>query len=81
MAVPAVKKAAPRKTAAKKPGVTRLETEFEFDRETPGTFKFNEIGDRDSHVSGAIYIKKAPLEGTKPKRIRVTIEVLEVQAD
>lgn len=79
MAVPAVKKAAPRKTAAKKPGVTRLETEFEFDRETPGTFKFNEIGSKDNHVSGAFYIKKGPLEGTKPQRIRVTVEVVSEQ--
>ena len=79
MVVPAVaKKTAPRKSA-RKPGVTRLETEFEFARETPGTFKFDELGDRESHVSGSLYIKKGPLDGTKPKRIKVTIEVISQQ--
>lgn len=73
--------AAPRKTVAKKPsaknpGVTRLLTEFEFSRETPGTFKFDEVGEKEKHISGAIYLKKGPLDGTKPATIRVTIEVL-----
>lgn len=72
---------APRKTVAKKPpvkspGVTRLLAEFELDRETPGTYRLNEIGERENQVSGAIYLKKGPLEGTKPTKIRVTIEVL-----
>jgi hypothetical protein len=80
MPVPAVKKAAARKPA-KKPGVTRLETEFDFARETPGTFKFDELGDREAHVSGSIYIKKGPLDGTKPSRIKVTIEILGVQQE
>jgi len=41
--------------------------------------KFDEIGVKDDHLSGAIYIKKGMLSGVRPARIRVTIEILEVQ--
>lgn len=77
MAVPVKKAAAPRRPAAKKnPGVTKLVYEADFKKETPGALQYAEDSERVNQVSGVIYLRKGPLEGTQPQRIRVTIEVI-----
>lgn len=50
---------------------------FVHERETKGTHRYNEVGDRDSHKIGAIYVKKSALNGSTPKQIVVTVEAKE----
>lgn len=76
-----VKKTAARKPAAKKPAVSQLVGEFSAKYETTGTFRVDEVGEKDSHIIGSLYLKKGPLAGTKPSRVRVTVEILEVSDD
>lgn len=76
MTVPVVKRPA-KKAAAKKPGVVRMEAEFVSFKETPGTYRLNETGDPDGHVIGGLYLKKGPLDGTVPVRVRVVVDILE----
>ena len=71
---PVARKAAARKTAVP---VKTVVAEFEFARETPGTFKLDESGPREDHISGAIYLKKGPLGATKPVRARITVEIFD----
>lgn len=68
-----------RKTAAKKPAapVKTITADFEYVRETTGTYRLNETGAPEDHISGAIYLKKGPLGSTKPSRIEVTVKVYE----
>lgn len=79
----AVTKAKPvaKKAAAKKPvELPVLEFEAEMAKETPGAFNMKEEAEsREEEVSGNIYLRKTALDGIKPKRIRVTVEVLEVE--
>lgn len=73
----------PKKTAVKKKPVELPVLEFEADlhKTTPGAFQLREDAapEGEEQVSGGIYVRKAHLGGITPKRIRVTIEVLEVE--
>lgn len=69
--------AATRKRAAAKPAAAKpLVFEADFKKETAGAVQFAEVGDRDGHVSGGIYIRKGSLDGVTPQKIRVTIEIV-----
>lgn len=75
----AKKTAAPKttRTAAKKvEAVDTLTYEMEFDRATPGTYKYTETGEKENFVSGAQYLKKTAVGDEPPKKIRVTIEAI-----
>lgn len=69
------------KRAAKKPvELPVLEFEADLHKTTPGAFNMKEdIPDGTEPISGGIYVRKAHLDGVTPKRIRVTVEVLEVE--
>lgn len=69
------------KKAAKKPvELPVLEFEADLVRETPGAFNLKEDAEsRDEEVSGNLYLRKKALGDVKPKRIRVTVEVLEAE--
>lgn len=70
------------KRAAKKPvELPVLEFEADLHKTTPGAFQLREdvALEGEEQVSGGIYVRKAHLGGITPKRIRVTIEVLEVE--
>lgn len=73
------KKAAPKRAAAKKPVVTKLTSEFEYTRETTGTLRLDEDAEKEDRIMGALYLQKLPLDGAQPKRVRVTIDILEFQ--
>lgn len=75
---PAAKRAPAKKTAAKKPAVTQLVGEFLAKYETTGTFRLDETAEQEDQIIGGLYLKKGPLDGTKPFRVRVIVEVLEV---
>jgi hypothetical protein len=64
--------------AAKKGAASKgIVVEFTKDRETPGTWRFAEDGDKSDHLVGTIYVKNAGLKkigSGKPESIRVTIE-------
>jgi hypothetical protein len=60
-----------------------IEVEFKVERETKGTFLYAEVDAhglkkemKDSTV-GAMYVRKSALNGTSPKRLKVTIEPLD----
>jgi hypothetical protein len=50
-----------------------MEIEFEFERETKGTYRFKEIG--DTPKVGTLYVKKYAL-AERPEKLKVTIEVV-----
>ena len=49
-----------------------IEAEFEFERETKNTFRFQEVGETDP-IIGVLYIQKDALD-ERPDKIKVTIE-------
>jgi hypothetical protein len=51
--------------------MARKEIEFEFERDTKNTYRFQEIGDMP--VIGTLYVKKS-LFKKEPKKIKVSIE-------
>ena len=79
----AVVKAKPvaKKAAAKKPvELPVLEFEADLERETKGAFNLKEDAEsREDEVCGNLYLRKLALGDVKPKRIRVTVEVLEAE--
>jgi hypothetical protein len=76
-----IRKPAAKKTAAKSAELPVFQFEAELNKVTPGTFRMDEVGEKEDHISGSIYLKKTGMDGAKPSRIRVTIEVLEEQSD
>lgn len=53
----------------------KISAEFEYVRSTKNTHRYDEIGPRETHMCGAIYIKKAALGSLlRPQDIKVTIE-------
>jgi len=50
----------------------KIEAVFEFERETRRTYRYREI---ESYQIGTIYLQKH-LFSEKPKRIKVTVEIL-----
>jgi len=49
---------------------------FEFEKETPGTLRFKEAGDKDNHVIGTLYVKKGKLGNVSASSsLSVTIAV------
>lgn len=63
-------------TAAVPPKKT-LVFEATQNKETVGTFQMIEDGLREKHVSGSIYLKKGVLGGMIPKKVRVTVEIID----
>lgn len=53
----------------------RLELEFVREKETPGTWRYqeSEVPGRDAAV-GSLYLKKSAIGTDPPARVRVTIE-------
>lgn len=51
-----------------------LVLEFRRERETKGTWRYQEQERSDGEVVGTLYIKKAALGDDPPARLRVTIE-------
>lgn len=70
----AKKTAAPRKTAAAKHPTLVFESNDI--TATKNTFRCNEDGEREDHVSGAIYLQKSQLGDIVPTHVRVTVEIL-----
>jgi hypothetical protein len=54
--------------------VEALTVEFEFERETKHTFRFQELTGGKPEVVGTLYVQQSALGGRAPKKIRVTIE-------
>lgn len=51
-----------------------LELTFEQEKETPGTVRYSEEGDKDKHSVGKLYLKKAAAKKLgNPDSITVTI--------
>jgi hypothetical protein len=47
---------------------------FETEKETTGTVRYSEVGDKDSHKIGKLYLKKAAAKSLgNPKTIGVTV--------
>ena len=51
-----------------------FETTFTLERETPGTFRYKEDGDKEDHKIGALYIKKATVSGKAPQQVTVIVK-------
>ena len=47
---------------------------FSFERETPGTYRFMENGDKETHRIGTLYVKKSAFPKGAPKGLRVSVE-------
>jgi hypothetical protein len=77
----AARKTAAKKAAPKKPEVVRLEAEFTAAYETKGTFRYDETTELGKEIIGGLYLRKGPLDGTKPSKVRVTVEILETSED
>ncbi len=59
-----------------------MEAVFEFEKETPNTVRYREIEEDEPAKVGTIYVKKWVLKklagnGKFPKRIKITIEVVQ----
>lgn len=54
--------------------MTTLVLEFRRERETKGTWRYQEQERPEGEAVGALYVKKAALGGEAPERLRVTIE-------
>jgi hypothetical protein len=76
-ATAAKKTASPRAKKAALPGPYVFEAEF--DRETTGTLKFSELGEKEDLIARTLYLTKVALGDAKPAKVRVTVEVLSVQ--
>jgi len=50
-----------------------VKLQFSKEKETPGTVRFQENGDREKHVVGTLYVKKAS-EFSKQETLDVTIK-------
>ena len=50
---------------------------FKLDKETRNTIRYAEEAEGQRPVVGMLYVQKAELPEPSPKRVRVTIEVLE----
>ena len=50
-----------------------IEAEFEFERATKNTYRFQEVTDVDP-IIGVLYIQKDALDLEKPDKIKVTVE-------
>lgn len=78
-ATTATKAPAARKAAAPKPASTNntsgsVTLHFTFEKETPGTNRYREDGDRADHVVGTLYVKKAALKKLgNPSTVTVAI--------
>ncbi len=54
--------------------MNRLVLDFRRERETKGTWRYQEEERPDGEAVGTLYVKKAVLGENPPKRLRVTIE-------
>ena len=54
--------------------MTKIEATFEFEKDTKRTYRFTEVG--SAHIN-TIYVQKASLNNEQPKKIKVTVEVIE----
>jgi len=50
----------------------KIEANFEFERETKNTYRFQEVGKTDP-IIGTLYIQKDALD-EQPEKIKVTVE-------
>lgn len=48
---------------------------FAFEKETPGTYRFMETGEKEKHRIGTLYVKKAVYPNGPPKGLNVVVEV------
>jgi len=59
---------------ARKDGIL---VDFVYEKETPGTYRFRELGDRENHKIGTLYIKKRAFSGGRaPKGLKVVVEAM-----
>jgi hypothetical protein len=49
---------------------------FSFEKETPGTYRFQESGEKESHKIGTLYVKKSVFPNGPPKSLVVKVEVV-----
>ena len=56
--------------------MNQLVLEFRRERETKNTVRYAEDASDDESLVGTLYVKKAALGESPPKRLRVTIEEL-----
>ncbi len=53
----------------------KIEISFSKEKETKGTVRYQEDGDRDDHMVGTLYVKKQAFDGAAyPETLNVTIE-------
>ena len=69
-----------KKKASEPKEIPVLVFELTQDRVTSGAYRYKEDEPKDGSemVSGSLYLRKAHLDGVNPKRVRVTVEILEV---
>ena len=49
---------------------------FSYEKETPGTYRFQETGEKDSRHIGRLYVKKSAFPKGPPKELKVTVEAI-----
>jgi hypothetical protein len=50
-----------------------IEVEFEFERATKTTYRFQEVTDEDRGIVGTLYVSQKAFGGKEPKGLTVTI--------
>lgn len=74
---PQVKKPTTAAKPASKGKTTPVVILFDYEKDTPGTFRFSEQGEKDEQLLVTAYLKKArttELFGKQPKGLEVTIK-------
>lgn len=57
----------------------KKEVVLDFEKETKRTYRFNENKGVDERIIGVLYVSKHAMEGEEPKRIKVTLETVDVE--
>ena len=50
-----------------------MQVKFELEKETKGTFRFKETGEKEDYKIGTLYVKKTAFQGTAPDKLTVTL--------
>ena len=58
----------------------KKEVVLDFEKETKRTYRFNENKGVEDRTIGVLYVSKTALEGEEPKKIKVTIETMDVES-
>ena len=52
----------------------REQARFTYEKSTKNTHRYQETGDPENQIIGAVYIKKSTFEGEAPRSLTITIE-------